>query len=236
MKTLNYKSKQSMIALFLMITMVASSILIFAPAVEAQTVQKYPTFLYAAIAPNPVGKGQPVTFVTWTAEIPPDIGETAGTVSSPSGRAGWDGMTVTIKNPSNISQTVTLPHSDPVGNNFYVFTPDTVGKYTFQTHYPDTWKNTTTTKRFYPAADSPVITLTVQEEPLQYIAGVPLPTEYWSRPIYAYDREWSAIAGNWITGLRDLPYISAPNRLTYCGQPHTASEASLVEYTAAFLT
>ena len=58
--------------------------------------QKYPTFIFAAAAPNPVGVGQPVTIVTWTAEMPPDIGETAGTVVSPSTRAGWYGITLTI--------------------------------------------------------------------------------------------------------------------------------------------
>jgi hypothetical protein len=25
----------------------------------------------------------------WTADMPPDIGETAGTVAAPNGRAGW---------------------------------------------------------------------------------------------------------------------------------------------------
>ena len=69
-----------MIALFLTITMIASTIFAISPFASAQTVQKYPTFLYAAAAPNPVGIGQPITVVTWTAEIPPDIGETVGNV------------------------------------------------------------------------------------------------------------------------------------------------------------
>jgi hypothetical protein len=157
MKTNKNKSKLSMIALFLTITMIASTIFAVSPLASAQTVQKYPTFLYAAVAPNPVGVGQPVTVVTWTAELPPDIGETTGVVASPTGRAGWIGMTLTVTKPDNTTQTIALPFTDPVGTTYYILTPDQLGKYTIQTHFPETWKNSSTsstaTRRLYAAAD-----------------------------------------------------------------------------------
>src|SRR5665647_1269252 len=118
MKTTKNKSKLSLIALFLTLTMIASTIFAISPIASAQTVQKYPTFLYAAAAPNPVGIGQPITVVTWTAEIPPDIGETTGAVVSPSGRAGWIGMTLTVTKPDNTTQTIALPYTDPVGTTY----------------------------------------------------------------------------------------------------------------------
>lgn len=192
--------------------MLISIIAIALPLANAQsTVQKYPSFLYVDASPNPVGVGQPITIVTWTAEMPPDIGETAGTVASPSGRAGWDGVQLTITDPSGKNETVTLPHSDPVGNNYYVYTPTAPGNYTIQSFFPATYKNSTTFNRLYAAANSIAITVVVQTQQIVTTPGVPLPTEYWSRPIYAYNREWSQIAGNWMTGLRDLPLISAPN-------------------------
>ena len=214
MKTIKTKSKLSMIAMFLTITMIASSIFAILPIVNAQTVQKYPTFLYAAAAPNPVGIGQPVTIVTWTAEIPPDIGETVGAVISPSTRAGWYGMTLTVTKPDNTVQTIALPYTDPVGTTYNMYTPDQTGTYTIQTHFPETWKNSSTsqtaTRRLYAAADSNVATFVVQEQQLALLPGVPLPTEYWTRPINALNREWYTIAGNWLADGIDNELTTAP--------------------------
>ncbi len=213
MENLNIKNKNSIIAIILISAMIASSIFAILPTDTAQTVtvQKYPTFIYGAVAPNPVGVSQPVTIVAWTAEMPPDIGEQAGTVASPSTRAGWSGLTLTLTDPNNVTSTIALPFTDPVGNTWYTYTPTVLGTYSYQFHFPETWKNTTNSKRFYAAADSALATFTVQEQTLASISGVPLPTEYWSRPIYAYNRNWGEISGNWMTGLRDLPYITAPN-------------------------
>ena len=121
MENLNSKNKNSIIAIILISAMIASSIFAILPTDSAQTVtvQKYPTFIYGAVAPNPVGTGQPVTIVAWTAEMPPDIGEIAGTVTSPSTRAGWYGLTMTLTEPDNTSQTIALPYTDPVGNTYY---------------------------------------------------------------------------------------------------------------------
>ena len=170
------KKISTLIAMFLTITMIASSIFAILPLANAQTVQTYPTFIFAAAAPNPVGIGQPITVVTWTAEMPPDIGETAGVVVSPSTRAGWYGITLTLTAPDNTVQTIALPYTDPVGTTYYQFSPDQVGTYTVQTHFPETWKNSsvsqTTARRLYAAADSEEVTFVAQEQPLEYIPGV----------------------------------------------------------------
>jgi hypothetical protein len=204
------KNMSTLIAMFLTIIMIASSIFAILPMVNAQTVQKYPTFLFAAAAPNPVGVGQQVTIVTWTAEMPPDIGETAGTVVSPSTRAGWYDLTLTITKPDNTQETIKLPYTDPVGTTYHLYTPNAVGTYSIQTHFPETWKNTTTSKRFYEAKDSSVQTFVVQEEQLSLIPGVPLPTEYWTRPINSFNREWYTIAGNWLADGKDNQLTAAP--------------------------
>ena len=69
-----------MIALILMLTIIASSIAILAP-VNAQTVTTTKTYFYVGVSPVIVGVGQTVIIVTWTADFPPDVGETAGTVT-----------------------------------------------------------------------------------------------------------------------------------------------------------
>jgi hypothetical protein len=179
--------------------------------VDAQTLQlDYPDFAYVAVAPNPIGVGQPVTIVVWTAEMPPTtpLDYTLGSVGS---RNAWTGWTITITDPNNKTETISLPPSDPVGGAFYSYTPTVTGNYSIQSHLPAQWKNTTNYNRLYKACDSETATLTVTENQLTMIPGVPLPTDYWTRPINSYNREWSTIAGNWITGNRGLQYITTPN-------------------------
>ena len=49
------------------------------------------------------------------------------------------------------------------------------------------------------ASTSETIDLVVQQDPLPSYPGHPLPSEYWTRPIDPQLREWSSIAGNWIS-------------------------------------
>ena len=62
--------------------------------------------------PYTVGVGQSVIVVTWTADMPPDVGETAGTISSPNGRAAWNNPAiVTIMKPDGTNETLdNAPH------------------------------------------------------------------------------------------------------------------------------
>ncbi|MCW4030307.1 MAG: PQQ-like beta-propeller repeat protein [Candidatus Bathyarchaeota archaeon] len=181
---------------------------------EGQTLQlNYPDFAYVAVAPNPTGVGQPVTIVVWTAEMPPTtpLDYTLGSVGS---RNAWTGWTITITDPNNKTETISLPPSDPVGGGFCSYTPTIAGNYSIQSHLPAQWKNTTGSSgynRLYRACDSEITTLRVTEDQLTIIPGVPLPSEYWTRPINSYNREWSMIAGNWITGNRGLQYVTSPN-------------------------
>jgi len=201
--------KATLIALFLTLTIAASLVAVL-PIVKAQTLEYYPTFIFVVAAPNPVGVNQPTLIVTWTQALPPEtpLHPVPGTVG---GRAAWEGLTYTVTKPDGTKETLALGVTDPVGGGYYRYVPDTVGKYSVQAHFPAQWKNTTTFNRLYAAADSKIETFVVQQEQLAAVPGVPLPTEYWTRPIFAYNRDWSQIAGNWITGLKDLPYITGPD-------------------------
>ena len=42
------------------------------------------------------------------------------------------------------------------------------------------------------------------------IPGVPLPTDYWTRPINPMNREWYTIAGNWLSDGTDNHYTKGP--------------------------
>ena len=68
------------IASILIISMFAA---LFLPPINAQTINRYTSNLYVGSNAKLIGIGQQVLLVYWTAEMPPDFGETAGTVSSP---------------------------------------------------------------------------------------------------------------------------------------------------------
>jgi hypothetical protein len=90
-------------------------------SVEAQTVQlNYPDFAYVAVAPNPTGVGQPVTIVVWTAEMPPTtpLDNTLGSVGS---RNAWTGWTITITDPNNKTETISLPPKRPRRRRMILF-------------------------------------------------------------------------------------------------------------------
>jgi len=69
------------------------------------------------------------------------------------------------------------------------------------------------------------VVLTVQEDQIEYEPSVPLPTNYWTRPIPSVNGEWYQISGNWLglaastfaaTGMYNSsgnfnPYTKAPN-------------------------
>jgi hypothetical protein len=216
MKTIKNKSKLSMIALFLMLTIVASSVAIF-PAVNAQTATTIRSFFYVGVSPSTVGVGQSVIVVTWTADMPPDVGETAGTVTSPTGRAGWNNpATVSIMKPDGTNDTLTMPRTDPVGATWINYVPETVGTYVLQAYFPGEWKNSTTSRTYYTPDYSATTNLTVQQDPTPQWVETPLPADYWNRPLNSANHQWYTLAGNWLAGAsQNYPQGTAGLTSTY---------------------
>ena len=145
-----------------------------------------------------MGIGQAVIIVAFTADMPPDIGEQLGQVPSPTGRAGWYDITVTVTKPDGTNETLEMPYTDAVGATWTPYTPTDVGTYILQANFPGTWKNTTTYHRYYEPDVSDPISLTVQDEPIQAWQEPPLPNDYWTRPINTASRDWYVLAGNWL--------------------------------------
>ena len=152
MKSTIMKTKTSLLAIIMLLSIIA---MIFASSTVNAAVTTYNSYIYVSASPKVVGVGQSMLLVAWTADIPPDIGETAGTVPSPNGRAGWNGMQINLTKPNGESVLLDMPHSDPVGANYISYTPETAGTYYIQAIFPETWKNTTTTQAHYLAAVSP---------------------------------------------------------------------------------
>jgi hypothetical protein len=186
------KSKLSTIALILLLT--TSATLFALTSVYAQSGKA--TVCYLGAIPNPVGKGQTVLM---------HVGITDA-LGSP--ELGWEGMSITITDPEGGVTTISDIETDSTGGTGKTFEPDMVGIYTLQAHFPEQTSGRTN----YLASHSPEVELEVLEEPIPVYPGHSLPNNYWTRPIDAQIREWSAITGSWPLILTNLyaPYNDGP--------------------------
>lgn len=183
------KTKKSAIIASILVTTIV--ITLFAlPAVNAQAGVFKDTFAYVGAMPNPVGVGQE-TLIT--------AGITHATAWP---QPGWFGVTVTVTKPDGTTQTLGPVTTDTTGMTGIVFKPTVAGIYYLETNFPEqkilytaagTLQNTT-----MKASKSDKLELVVTEQARAYYPGVPLPTQYWTRPINAQFREWDPIAGNWL--------------------------------------
>ncbi len=228
MKTLKNKIVVMLLTAFLMLSIAASMILI--PSAVAHTPPwNVPTYSYINIAPNPIGVGQSVNVNFFVGNPPPTASGVYGD--------RWHGLTVDVVDPDGVKTTLGPFSSDDTGGSSTRFTPTKVGDYKFQFFFPG---QTLTNENkapgstsldihigdYYQPSSSSVYTLVVQQDPISYAPVIPLPTEYWTRPIYAQNNDlWYAIGGSWLglqastfanTGQKDshgdyAPYTTAPN-------------------------
>jgi hypothetical protein len=186
-KLLNKKSK---IALILVIVLTVPMILQMSQT-TAQTETYVTTYLKVYASPNPVGVGQTVYIsLFFTKPLP----EAYGVIW---GGGVYHDLTVNIVPPEGANTTLTFEETDMTGGVGGVqFVPAVVGNYTVQAFYPGELL-AGTTDMFLKAAVSPPVTFVVQEEQIPTYSTPPLPTEYWSRPIYATNYAWAELGGNW---------------------------------------
>ncbi len=178
--------------------MAASSALLI-PNTTAHTPKwDIPTFAYINAAPNPVGVGQKASVIMW-------IDDTYDPSSLLSNNYRFRNYKLTITAPDGTVTTQTFDYvSDPTSAQPYSFTPDQVGTYNLTFSFPGqdiTVNNDSPTSVYVNdtyLASSAQTTLTVQEEPISYLPVVPLPTEYWTRPIYGTNPNWYTVSSNWL--------------------------------------
>ena len=189
------------IAICLLISTTASFALI--PNATAHTPPwTIPTHAYIQAEPNPVGVGQPVVVYMWIDKIPDG--------ATMANERRWHDYKLVITDPDGKETTKTWDVvQDTTSSQYYRFTPDKAGTYSFNFSFPGqvfTWTDVSASTGLQSnyindtyLASSATATLTVQEEPLStFPDSYPLPTEYWTRPIYGENPYWWTISSNWL--------------------------------------
>jgi len=158
----------------------------------------YASTLMFVTAQPVAAAGQQMFIIYWTSVIPPDIGESAGTVISPSQRAGWYDVTLTITEPDGAVTIIPMPYSDPVGGGYSLWTPTKLGTYSVVANFPGAWKNSTGGNVWYYPVDSEPDSFVVQAEPIEGWDNAPLSYDYWNRPVSGASHSWTEVVGNWL--------------------------------------
>ena len=158
------------------------------------------TYAKTTVLPNPIGIGQSALGYAFLGNGPPSGATVSNTYR-------FHDYTVTVIDPNGKVQTFHWDTvQDTTGAQFFRFTPDVVGvwnitfKYGGQTqHYPTDTGSTANDGDIYLPSEASC-TLTVTEEPAtpSFPDSYPLPTEYWTRPIYGENQFWFSIASDWL--------------------------------------
>jgi hypothetical protein len=192
---------------------------------------------YLSFRPNPVGVNQPILVNMW---ITPALHVSRYIV----------GYQVIITKPDGTTETKTLNSYRADTTAWFEYTPDQVGTYKLKFINPGAYyspgnytinagafvsqtANAYTNfllSCYYKPSETKEQTLTVQQDMVYSWQPVPLPTDYWTRPVHPNNREWAPILGNFpwygpggganwptgtnvytATGYKWTPYVQAPN-------------------------
>jgi len=175
------------------------SSMILLPSASAHTpAWSIPTYAYINVSPNPIGVGQKVLVIMW-------MDKTFSPETTLGNDYRFHNYMLTIKSPDGTSTTTTFAIvSDPTSAQDYSFTPTSAGTYTLNFTFPGQAFN----EYDHPADDQLVndtylpssasTTLVVQSSPILAYPTTPLPTQYWTRPIYGENFNWYSISSNWL--------------------------------------
>jgi len=122
-------------------------------------------------------------------------------------------VTITAPNGTTTSTVYPEANTDSVVNEY--FTPTTAGTYTLNFTFPGQPFNEYDHDLIYPSfpfniptvenlvndtylPSSASVKLTVQQTPVSFYPTTPLPTSYWTRPIYGLNSNWYTVSSNWL--------------------------------------
>lgn len=194
----------------LVITLTFSLLALSIIAVSAQDATvHYPTAAFITVNPNPIGVNQEATVIFWLASSPPQ--------NTGADYYGWI-LDVTITCPNGDVVTMEDYESNSLGSQAFLYYPDQVGTYTFQTTfagqtveiYAGGMYTLSPGTYYFEPSESEAVDLTVQNEAVEIPSETPIPADYWENPITAENRGWYTISGNWLKSKEVAKYTLGP--------------------------
>jgi hypothetical protein len=205
-------------------------ILFFAALASTAFAQTIPTVniknvAFVDLQPSKVGVDQTVVIVFGIDHVNP-----LSTVEGPF----FEGFTLTITSPDGTTKTDSVS-VDSTSFGYSIFTPTMTGTYDFQLSFAGQWVNITkgtmlamgpaavSVNNYYEPATSIKMSLIVQQEAVPGVPTIPLPTGYWTTPVYSENKNWASKMDNWLmqgynsqprffNGLAAFsPYTTGPN-------------------------
>jgi len=186
--------KSKLAVILIVATLVASIGISLTPTQAHTPAWQITTFAYITATPNPVGVGQTTNIVFWLDTVIQGAGIT--------NNIRFQNYNLTIVAPDGTKTEKLFPTvTDTTSSQFYQFTPTQTGTYNLYFNFPgQTYNYGGAYQDDYYTPSSASATLTVQSEPVTGLSAIPLPTEYWARPIFGQNHLWSQIASNWLGG------------------------------------
>ena len=202
---LNTKSTITIIVASLVVLMASSMILLPVPTVTAHTPGwDIPTYAFVSAVPNPIGVGQRVDILMWLDKV-----RSGATITNEYRMHNYN---LTIVNSAG---DVVLHENwdtviDTTSSQYYAWIPSEAGNYTVMFNFAgftvNDYPSATVEQGDTFAASQASTQITVQDEQIpSAVTSYPLPTEYWTRPIYGENTDWWSISSNWLgTGSPNL--------------------------------
>ncbi len=188
----NTKSKMATVIMIMILAVSIATVLVqYASAhTPAQNITTH-AFVQAVI--NPIGVGQSTYIYMWIDKVKD------GALITNNVRFHNYKLTITAPD-GKVSERTFETIEDSTSNQAYAFTPDQVGTYNIVFTFPEQVHEVTGSAYDGDTylASTASATLTVQSEPIESLPASPLPTEYWTRPIYGENPEWYTISSNWL--------------------------------------
>lgn len=209
----NMKKNAHLLIIILLISTL-STLAITVQSANARTAT-YDTHSYAYANPNPAGVNQQV-IITFRMDMVLPSATIRDNLAT--------GFMIKITAPDGTVETKGPLTADSTSGSWFFFTPTKLGTYQIQTTFPGQWDNKTGgVDRWYKPSTSEVYNLIVREQPPEPYPGVPLPNDYWTRPINAESKGWWQISGNWLQIRYDYGTLA---RVTSAFAPYTSGPDS----------
>jgi hypothetical protein len=219
-------NRREIFAISAILLLAMSAIMASISISEAAQVPNRKTTAYLSVNPKLVGLNQEMTVNMWIYPSPTGPHFSGGRLA----QMEFTGLTITFTRPDGTKDTF-MPtdgsgglapgQSETIGALWFLYKPNQVGNWTAQFSFPGATfddKPTTNDTVTYEPATSQLVTFTVQNDAVRVgMDPVPLPTDYWTKPINANNREWYAVGGDWLQNTYNAavtsfnPYSDAPD-------------------------